>query len=191
VVASPGPARAALAETGSTLLYPLFRSWATAYHQQFPQVSIATAGTGSGTGIADASNGKADIGASDAYLSSGDLVDNPNLLNIPLAISAGLAVYNVPGLASGVHLKLTGTVLAQIYRGTITRWDAPAIAALNPGAHLPGTRIVPLHRVESSGDTFLFSSYLATGDPSWDSRIGLRDHCGLARRRRREGRDGQ
>jgi phosphate transport system substrate-binding protein len=169
---TPAPGHVTLAETGSTLLYPLLSTWATAYHQQYPQVTINTAGTGSGAGIAGASDGKDDLGASDAYLSSGDLVSNAHLLNIPLAISAGLVTYNVPGLRSGVHLKLTGAVLAQMYRGDITTWNAAPIARLNPGVSLPGTRIVPLHRAESSGDTFLFSSYLATDDPAWNSAIG-------------------
>ena len=82
---------------------------------------MTTAGTGSGTGIKDASDGAADIGASDAYLSSGDLVKNPALLNIPLAISAQTVIYNVPGLPPGSHLQLDGTVLAEIYSGAITR----------------------------------------------------------------------
>ena len=87
-----------ITETGSTLLYPLARTWAAAYHQQYPGVTVTTAGTGSGAGIEDASDGKADIGASDAYLSSGDLVTNPRLLNIPLAVSAQTVIYHVPGL---------------------------------------------------------------------------------------------
>jgi phosphate transport system substrate-binding protein len=170
--ASPAPGHATLSESGSTLLYPLLASWATGYHAQFPQLTITTAATGSGVGIADASAGKVNIGASDAYLSSGDLVKNPSLLNIPLAISAQQVDYNLPDLGPGVHLNLNGTVLAQIYQGLITRWDDPAIAALNPGVFLPSTRVVPLHRSDSSGDTFLFSSYLSMHDPSWNAAIG-------------------
>lgn len=169
---SPGPARMTLGETGSTLLLPLLSAWAQAYHHQFSQVTITTAGTGSGAGISGASAGTASIGASDAYLSSGDLVANPSLLNIPLAISAQQVNYNLPGLAAGAHVRLDGAVLAQMYEGRITRWDDPAIRALNQGLRLPSIRVVPLHRQESSGDTFLFSSYLATGDPAWNSTIG-------------------
>jgi len=98
---SPAPAAVSLTETGSTLLYPLFGAWASAYHQQFSSVSFTTAPTGSGTGIADASSGHADIGASDAFLSSGNLVQNPSLLNIPLAIAAQQINYNLPHLAPG------------------------------------------------------------------------------------------
>jgi phosphate transport system substrate-binding protein len=161
-----------LSESGSTLLYPLLAAWAAAYHRQYPQLTITTAATGSGAGIADASAGTVRLGASDAYLSSGDLVKNPSLLNIPLAISAQQVDYNLPSLGPGVHLNLDGAVLAQMYQGVITRWDDPAIAALNPGVPLPGTRVVPLHRRDSSGDTFLFSSYLSMHDPAWNAAIG-------------------
>jgi len=63
-------------------------------------------------------------------------------------------------------------VLAQMYQGTITTWRDPAIEALNPGVTFPNLRVVPLHRAESSGDTFLFSSYLSTSDPAWNGAIG-------------------
>jgi phosphate transport system substrate-binding protein len=165
-------ANVTISETGSTLLYPLAKTWAAAYHQQHQNATVTTAGTGSGAGIAAASDGKADIGASDAYLSSGDLVTNPRLLNIPLAVSAQTVIYHVPDLPAGSHLQLNGTVLAGIYSGTITRWDDQRIKALNPGLPLPSLTIVPLHRSDRSGDTFLFTSYLSTQDPSWDQSIG-------------------
>jgi phosphate transport system substrate-binding protein len=170
--ASPGPEHMSLSESGSTLLYPLLRAWADQYHDLYPQLTITTAATGSGAGIAGASAGTVSIGGSDAYLSSGDLVKNPTLLNIPLVISAQQVNYNLPGLSASVHLNLSGLVLAEMYQGLITRWDDPAIAALNPGVPLPDTKVVPLHRADSSGDTFLFTSYLSTHDPAWDTAIG-------------------
>jgi phosphate transport system substrate-binding protein len=169
---TPAATPQTLTETGSTLLFPLMGAWAAAYHQQHPSVSFSTAGTGSTAGITDASAGKVRIGASDAYLSSGDLVTNPSLLNVPLAISAQQVNYNVPGLAAGVHLKLDGAVLAQMYEGTITFWNDPAVRALNPGVSIPATRVVPVHRSDGSGDTFLFTSYLSTHSAAWDSAIG-------------------
>ncbi len=171
-LARSAPPASSLTETGSTLLFPLMRTWAAAYHQQFPDVTIRTAATGSTTGIADASAGTADVGTSDAYLSSGNLVKNPALVNIPLVISAQQVDYNLPGLGAGGHLKLSGPVLARMYSGTITAWDDPAIAALNPGVRLPAIKVVPVHRSDGSGDTFLFSSYLSTQDPAWNSAIG-------------------
>jgi phosphate transport system substrate-binding protein len=161
-----------IAESGSGLLYPLAVTWAKAYHQATPGVTVTTASTGSGMGIQLAAEGKADIGASDAYLSSGDLVQNPTLLNIPLVISAQTVIYNLPSLGQGAHVNLDGTVLAGIYGGTITTWDDPAIARINKGVALPSLKIVPVHRSDSSGDTFLFTSYLSTQDPDWGSKIG-------------------
>jgi phosphate transport system substrate-binding protein len=149
-------------ETGSTLLFPLVSSWATAYQKLYKQLTMTTGGTGSGTGIADATTGTVDIGGSDAYLSNSEHATNPSLLNIALAISAQQISYNVPGVK---HLKLNGTVLANIYSGKITKWNDPAIKALNPGVALPAMTIVPLRRVDSSGDTFLFTSYLNAQDP--------------------------
>ncbi len=172
IPAAPAPGPQHLSETGSTLLFPLLRTWAAAYHQQHGNVSIATAPTGSGKGIAEASAGTVDIGASDAYLSSGDLVTNPAMLNIPLAISAQQVNYNLPGLRASTHLKLNGKVLAEMYQGTITSWNDPRIAAINPGVALPHLRVVPLHRADSAGDTFLFTSYLSTQDASWDRVTG-------------------
>jgi phosphate transport system substrate-binding protein len=154
---SPSKTPEPITETGSTLLFPLMGTWATAYQKLFPQVTLTTGGTGSGTGITDASTGTVDIGASDAYLSASERDANPSLLNIALAISAQQINYNLPGIKT---LKLDGQVLAEIYTGKITKWNNSAITALNPGVNLPDMTIVPLRRLDSSGDTFLFTSYL-------------------------------
>ncbi len=158
------PPAASLSETGSTLLYPLWNLWAPDYQSQFPKVTLSTAGTGSGTGIADAASGTVSIGSSDAYLSPTTLSSNPTLLNIPLAISYQVIMYNLPGLTA--HLKLNGTILTRIYLGKITSWNDPQITALNPGVKIPSLPIVALHRADGSGDTFLFSQYLARQDGS-------------------------
>jgi PBP superfamily domain len=141
IPAGPAPGPEALSETGSTLLYPVLRNWAAAYRLQHPNVSIATAATGSGKGIAEASAGQAGIGASDAYPSSGDLVTNRAMVNIPLAVSAQQVNYNFPGLRPATHLKLNGKILALMYQGAITSWSGPRIAAINPGVALPHTRV--------------------------------------------------
>ena len=166
------PSGGTLTETGSTLLYPLFNLWAGGYNTKFSSVTVQTAGTGSGTGISDAESGTVDIGASDAYLSPSVQTANPDLKNIPLAISSQIVAYNIPGVLS--HLKLTGKVLSGIYQGQITKWNASQIASLNPGVTLPSIPIVTLHRSDSSGDTFLFSTYLSKTDPSgWGTKIGF------------------
>ncbi|MGH3212225.1 MAG: phosphate ABC transporter substrate-binding protein PstS [Trebonia sp.] len=166
-----------ISEAGSSLLYPLMSSWAVAYQRQAPGVTVKTASTSSGKGIAAASAGTVDLGASDAYLSSGDLVKTPTLLNIPLVIAAQTVIYNLPDMSASDHVRLDGAVLAAIYQGTITMWNDPRIAAINPRLTLPPIKIVPVYRSDMSGDTFLFTSYLSTGsqsapDSQWNAAIG-------------------
>jgi phosphate transport system substrate-binding protein len=168
---TPPSGSVGISEEGSTLLLPLFELWSTAYHQQHPSVSLAPGGGGSGKGITDAANGVVDIGASDAYLSSSQLSEFPGMKNIALAISAQMINYNLPFFRG--HIKLSGQVISAIYQGKITVWNDPAIAALNPDLPIPADKIVVLHRSDSSGDTFIFSSYLSAADPSgWGTSIG-------------------
>jgi phosphate transport system substrate-binding protein len=159
-----------ITETGSTLLFPLFGAWQTAYNTDNPNVQIYSAGTGSGTGIADAANGTVTIGGSDAYLPAAEVSQFPNLINIPLNVAALMVNYNLPGVKT--PLKLNGTVLAKMYDGKITNWNDAAIAALNKGVKLPSLPITTLHRADSSGSTFLFTSYLNDEDAA-DWATGL------------------
>ncbi|HEY6515568.1 MAG TPA: phosphate ABC transporter substrate-binding protein PstS [Steroidobacteraceae bacterium] len=164
-------AGAQLHETGSTLLYPLFQQWVTDYTHVAPNVAISTGATGSGAGIAAAMAGRAQIGSSDAYMSDQQAEQNPQLVNIPLAISAQTVNYNIQGL-NGAGLKLDGPTLAGIYSGRITEWDAPAIAAMNPGITLPHQRIVPIRRADESGDSFIFTQFLDFSNQEWEDRVG-------------------
>ena len=160
-----------LNETGSTLLYPLFTTWVDAYTKTHPGIHITVAGTGSEAGIQQVLAGKVHIGASDAYMSDAEMRLHPQIINVPLAIAAQTINYNVPGL-NATHLKLDGPVLAGIYGGTIRTWDAPQIAALNPGVALPHHPIVPIHRAEGSGDTFVFTQFLSFATDDWENANG-------------------
>jgi phosphate transport system substrate-binding protein len=160
-----------LHETGSTLLYPLFQLWIPGYAAANPGIAITTAATGSGDGITQAIAGKVQIGASDAYMSDEQAEHNREVVNIPLAIAAQTVNYNIPGL-NGAGLKLDGPTLAGIYTGTIQMWDAPEIAALNPGVKLPHETIVPVRRADGSGDTFVFTQFLDFSTQHWENTIG-------------------
>lgn len=160
-----------LSETGSTLLYPLFSLWAADYGSTHPNLQITTEGTGSGTGIAAAVSGKTMIGASDAYMTDAQIKASPGIMNIPLAISSQMINYNIPGL-NNRHLKFSGLLLAAIYSGTVKYWDDPMLAQLNPGAKLPHQAIVPVHRSDGSGDTFIFTQFLSFSTPAWSSATG-------------------
>jgi phosphate transport system substrate-binding protein len=132
-----------------------------------PAVHMTVGATGSETGINSAIAGKVQIGTSDAYMTDTQAMANPDILNIPLAISAQLVVVNLPELR-GSPLRLSGPVLADIYSGKIREWDAAPIAALNGGVHLPHQAIVAVHRADGSGDTFVFTQFLTFSTPEVD-----------------------
>ncbi len=160
-----------LTETGSTLLYPLFNVWVSEYAKGHSGIHITTNGSGSAAGIAQAIAGTAQIGASDAYMSDAQARQHPEIINVPMAISAQTVNYNLPGL-NNTNLKLDGPVLAGIYTGKIRSWDDKAIATLNPGVTLPHHDIIPIRRADGSGDTFIFTQYLTFSTPSWEDRLG-------------------
>jgi phosphate transport system substrate-binding protein len=87
----------------------------------------------------------------------GDLIQIPNYIS-PIAI-----IYNLSGVD---NLQLSPDVTAKIFRGEITKWNDPAIAADNPGASLPDTDITPVHRSDESGTTANFTDYLHEAAPS-------------------------
>lgn len=160
-----------LVETGSSLLYPLFNLWVPAFTQAHPNVRITTQSTGSGTGISQAVEGIVQIGASDAYMSDALVKQHPDMLNIPLAISMQMVNYNLPGM-NQQHLNLSGPVLADIYSGKIRNWSDSRLAAMNRGVKLPNHPIIPIHRTDGSGDTFIFTQYLSFSAPAWQKSIG-------------------
>ena len=149
-----------LTETGSSLMYPVFKVRASEYARTHPGVTVTV------------NSGAVQIGASDAYMSDADIKRNPQIVNVAMAISAQTVNYNVPGL-NDRHLKLSGSALSGIYAGKIRRWDDPAIATLNPGVPLPHGDIVPVHRIDPSGDTFVFTQYLSFSTERWGNRIGF------------------
>ncbi len=165
-------ANSRLLETGSSLVYPLMNLWVADYQKDRPAVQITTQSTGSGAGISQAISGVAQIGASDAYMSDSQMAGT-KMLNIPLAISAQQINYNLPGL-NNVHLNLSGPVLAGIYSGSIRNWDDEAIKRINKSfaGKLPHHEIIPIHRSDGSGDTFIFTQYLSFSTPSWKSGPG-------------------
>jgi phosphate transport system substrate-binding protein len=170
-----------LNETGSTLILPLFKAWVNGYAKVDPDLNMTLGATGSEAGINQAIANQVQIGTSDAYMSDNQAMANPHILNIPLAISAQTVAANLPEL-HGATLKLSGPVLACIYSGMIRDWDAPQIAAMNPGVPLPHHAIVPVRRADGSGDTFVFTQFLTFSTPdqqhlsshdfNWEGKIG-------------------
>ncbi|MDE1879894.1 MAG: phosphate ABC transporter substrate-binding protein PstS, partial [Euryarchaeota archaeon] len=158
-----------ISETGSSLIYPYLQVLSPAFTAVYPNIALSPASTGSGTGISSAEAGTVDMGGTDAYLIPSTATSH-NLVNFPIAISSQLVVYNLPGISS--HLNLNGSVLAMIYQGAITHWNDPLIQAANPGVTLPSNAIVPIHRADGSGDTFMFSSLCFLSWKGWGQNYG-------------------
>jgi phosphate transport system substrate-binding protein len=149
---------------------PLLSRWSSEYTKK-TGVRITYGAIGSGGGIAQITARTVDFGASDAPLTPDQAADCNGCLQVPWALAATLVSYNVKGAPT--TLKLSGPVLAGVYLGKVTRWNDRAIAALNPGAQLPATKITPVYRSDSSGDTYAFADFLAKVSPEWKSQKGV------------------
>lgn len=167
--ASYGKSDITVTVAGATFPYPVYVKWADAY-QAKTGVKINYQSIGSGAGIKQVEAKIIDFGASDKPLPSTEL-KNYGLTQFPTLIGGVAVVINVPGMQQG-QLKLTGPVLANIFLGKIKKWNDSAIVILNPGVKLPDQMIVVVHRVDGSGTTFLFTSYLAKVSPYWSKNIG-------------------
>lgn len=168
--AAASAASGTLNGAGSTLVAPLEAEWAAAFNSKTGN-TVNYNPVGSGTGIADITARTVDFGASDAPLSSSQASSCNGCVQIPWALSATGVGYNVPG--AGKKLHLTGTLLAAIYQGQITKWNDPKIAKVNKGVHLPNLTITPVFRSDGSGDTYAFTNYLSAVSSSWRSKVGV------------------
>jgi len=154
---------------GATFPYPIYAKWAEMYKKASGN-GLNYQSVGSGAGIKQIKARTVDFGASDMPLAADEL-NKEGLLQFPAIMGGVVAVVNLDGIAPG-QLKLTGAVLADIYLGKITKWNAPAIAALNPGVKLPATDIAVVHRADGSGTSFLFTDYLSKASPAFKGTIG-------------------
>jgi phosphate transport system substrate-binding protein len=156
-----------LSGAGSSLIAPAVAVWS----QMYKGDSIQYSPIGSGGGITQVSHRTVDFGASDAPLTKSQSAGCHGCDQIPWALTATSPVVNIPGV--GAHqLKLTGTVLANIYLGNITKWSDPAIKQLNSGVKLPDLKITPVHRSDGSGDTYVFTNYLSKVSKTWKTKVG-------------------
>ena len=154
---------------GATFPYPIYAKWAESY-KAATGVGMNYQSVGSGAGIKQIKAKTVDFGASDMPLKAADL-DEAGLMQFPAIMGGVVAVVNVEGVNPG-QLKLTGPVLADIYLGKITKWNAAEIVALNPGVNLPAADITVVHRADSSGTSFLFTDYLSKVNPDFQQKIG-------------------
>jgi phosphate transport system substrate-binding protein len=155
---------------GSTFDYPAFTKWREAYKKVDPDVEINYQSIGSGGGIKNLTAQTVDFGASDVPMTDAALAAAPGkILHLPIVAGGVAVIYNLPG---SPKLKLDGDTLANIFLGNITKWNDPKITALNPGVDLPDTAIVPVHRADGSGTSFIFTDYLSAVNPAWADSVG-------------------
>ena len=177
-IAVVGLGAAAIAQTqsingaGASFPYPIYAKWFSEYNKKFPNIQINYQSIGSGGGIRQLSAQTVFFGATDGPMTKDQMLAAPgNILHLPTVLGAVVPVYNIEGVTA--ELKFTGTVLADIFLGKITKWNDPAIAKLNQGVTLPGTDITVVHRSDGSGTTYIFADYLGKVSAEWKKRVGV------------------
>jgi phosphate transport system substrate-binding protein len=161
-----------LSGAGATFPAPVYAKWAEAYKVQTGN-ALNYQAIGSGGGIKQIIANTVDFGASDKPLKPEALAAD-HLQQFPTVIGGVVPVVNLPGVRAG-QIRITGQILADIYRGVRKKWNDPVIASFNPGVRLPNLPITVVHRSDGSGTTFLFTSYLSSQAPHWASGPGAND----------------
>ncbi len=154
---------------GATFPAPIYAKWADAYHKA-SGARINYQSVGSGAGLKQIRGKTVDFGASDMPLTDEELAKD-GLIQFPTVIGGVVPVVNIKGIAAG-QIRLTGEVLGDIYLGKITKWNDPALTALNPGVPLPDAAIAPVRRADGSGTTFIFTNYLSKVNADWKAKVG-------------------
>ena len=154
---------------GSTFVYPLF-SRMFAEYAKTNKVNVNYQSIGSGGGILQLTNKTIDFGGSDAPLNAEQASKMAAVLHIPMASGADVVTYNIPGIHAS--LKMTATILSNIYLGKILNWNDSQIQNLNKGIKLPDLAMLVIHRSDGSGTTFIWTDYLSKVNSEWAKKVG-------------------
>ncbi len=154
---------------GATFPYPIFAKWAEVY-KKIENVNLNYQSIGSSGGLRQIRAKTVTFGASDAPV-AGPQLEKDGMVQFPVILGGVVPIANIDGFKQG-ELKLTGPVLADIFMGTITKWNDPKIVALNPGKKLPNQSITVVHRADGSGTTFIFTDYLNEVSKPWADKVG-------------------
>ena len=154
---------------GASFPAPIYAKWADAYNKA-TGARINYQSVGSGAGIKQIKSKTVDFGASDAPLHDDELAKD-GLVQFPMAIGGVVPVVNIVGIVPG-QVKLSGAVLGDIYLGKVTKWNDPALLALNAGVPLPAADIAVVRRADGSGTSFNFTNYLSKVNADWKSKVG-------------------
>ena len=154
---------------GATFPYPIYAKWAEAYKKE-TGTGLNYQSIGSSGGVRQIRAKTVAFGATDSPL-KGEELDKDGLVQFPAIIGGTVPVLNIDGFKPG-ELRVTGPVLAEMFMGTIAKWNDPKFAALNPGKNLPDQAITVVHRADGSGTTFNWTDYLTTVSKDWAEKVG-------------------
>ena len=154
---------------GATFPYPIFAKWAEVY-KKIENVGLNYQSIGSSGGLRQIRAKTVTFGASDAPVAGAQL-DKDGMVQFPVILGGVVPIINVEGFKPG-ELKITGAALAEVFMGTISKWNDPKLVALNPGKKLPDQSITVVHRADGSGTTFIFTDYLTEASKAWADKVG-------------------
>jgi phosphate transport system substrate-binding protein len=154
---------------GATFPYPIFAKWAEDY-KKATGVGLNYQSIGSSGGIRQIRAKTVTFGASDAPV-KGEELDRDGMVQFPVILGGVVPVINLEGFKPG-ELRVSGEVLAEMFAGSISKWNDAKLTALNPGKSLPDQNITVVHRADGSGTTFIFTDYLAEVSSMWKDKVG-------------------
>jgi phosphate transport system substrate-binding protein len=165
-----GTAMAAdLTGAGATFPYPIYAKWAEGY-KAVSGIGMNYQSIGSSGGLKQIRAKTVTFGATDAPV-SGDDLDKDGMVQFPAIVGGTVPVLNLDGFKPG-ELRISGPVLADIFLGTVVKWNDAKLVALNPGKKLPNDNITVVHRADGSGTTFNFTDYLNAISKDWSDKVG-------------------
>jgi len=157
---------------GATFPNPIYSKWFSDFQAAHPNAAINYQPIGSGGGIRQLTAKTVFFGATDGPMTDEQLKAAPGpIVHLPTVLGGVVPIYNVPGITA--PLNFTGETLANIYLGTIQKWNDPAIAKSNPGVKLPDSDIAVVHRSDGSGTTYIFVDFLSKVSPAFKTKVGV------------------
>lgn len=160
-----------LTGAGATFPQPIYNKWFSDYAAA-TGVRINYQSIGSGGGIKQLQEGIVDFGASDSPMTDAEMgtAKHGPVLHFPTVLGAVVITYNLPSVTA--PLRITGQEIADIFNGTIKKWNDARLAALNPSVKLPADDILVIHRSDGSGTTYIFTDFLSAASTTWTTAAG-------------------
>jgi len=161
---------------GASFPYPVYVEWIGGFMQAYPQITVDYTAVGSGAGIQQFTDQSTDFGGTDAFMDEEEIAAaeaanalGGEVIQVPTVFGAVVLAYNLPGVD---RLNVDSDAIADLFLGNITKWNDPALVALNPDVTLPDANVEIVHRSDSSGTTNAFTGYLTSINSEWADEVG-------------------